>query len=117
MSTIPFAIIATFASSGIRAYKAVAYGQVFDILSKFGAGKISGQEALRDVSTWCLVLTGMGIGVWLSNSMFMHMWIVFGEGQARSVRREVFGSLLGKDMAWYDGQADGTPSLLVQIET
>ena len=117
LTTLLLAIAGTIVSSGLRTFKAVAYGRIFNIIADFGAGKIYGQEALNQVSTWSLVLAGMGIGTWISHTLFMSMWMVFGEEQARSVRREVFGSLLKKDMAWYDGQTDGTSSLLVRVET
>lgn len=117
LSSLPVAIVATMVSSGIRTFQAVAFGRIFDIMAAFGAGRIDGPDALRSVSTWSLVLTGMGIGTWISHTVFMSVWMVFGEAQARSARREIFSSLLSKDMAWYDGQPDGTPSLLTRIET
>lgn len=117
LSSLPLAVAATIVSSGIRTFQAVVYGRIFGIMAAFGAGRMDGPDALRSVSTWSLVLTGMGIGTWISNTLFMSMWIVFGEAQARSVRREIFESLLSKDMAWYDGQTGGTPSLLTRIET
>ena len=117
LTTVLLAVVATVVSSGLRTFLAVVYGRIFDVIAAFGGGSTSGPNALHDISTWCLVLTGMGVGTWISNGMFMSMWIVFGEAQARSVRRDVFSSLLEKDMAWYDGQVEGTSSLLTRIET
>ncbi|SPO02060.1 related to STE6 - `Full-size` ABC transporter responsible for export of the `a` factor mating phe [Cephalotrichum gorgonifer] len=117
LPTLLLAIFTTVISSGLRAFLAVTYGRIFDVIADLGADSISGHEALKAVSTWCLILTGMGIGTWLSNSLLMSMWIIFGEAQALNVRREIFGSLSRKDMAWYDGQVEGTASLLTRIET
>lgn len=117
ITTVLLAVVATVASSGLRIFLAVVYGRIFDVIAAFGAGSASSPDALHDISTWCLVLTGMGVGTWISNGLFMSIWIVFGEVQARSIKREVFSSLLEKDMAWYDGQVEGTSSLLTRIET
>lgn len=117
LTTVLLAVVATVVSSGLRTFLAVVYGRIFDVIAAFGAGNTRGPDALHDISTWCLVLTGMGVGTWISNGLFMSIWIIFGEAQARSVRREVFSSLLEKDMAWYDGQVEGTSSLLTRIET
>lgn len=116
-TTVLLAVVATIVAGGLRTFLAVVYGRIFDVIAAFGAGSTSEPDALRGISTWCLILTGMGVGTWISNGMFMSMWIIFGEAQARSVRREVFSSLLEKDMAWYDGQVEGTSSLLTRIET
>ncbi|PKS09903.1 hypothetical protein jhhlp_004526 [Lomentospora prolificans] len=111
------AILTCLAVSGLEAFLPVVYGRIFNAFAAFGSGSSGAEEALRAVATWCLVLVGLGLGTWLSNGLFMSAWIMFGEGQAKSVRQAVFRALLKKEMEWYDLQSDGTSSLLTRIET
>jgi len=103
--------------SGLKSFLPVAYGHFFNAFAAWGSGQITVDEAFVRVVTWCLILVAMGAATWLSNGLFMAAWIAFGEGQAKTARREVFDALLKREMAWYDVQADGMASLLTRIET
>lgn len=93
--------------SALRTLLSIVLGRVFDIISQLGQGARTGQIALADVSTWCLVLVGLGIGSWMVNSSFLGLWIIFGELQAREARRLVFTSLLSKRPEWFAALNDG----------
>jgi ATP-binding cassette subfamily B (MDR/TAP) protein 1 len=110
------ALLASALTAGFKTVLAVILGRVFDIIAGYGNGTLSSSKAVSEMSKWSLVLFGMGIGYWLANSIFLALWVVFGELQADSVRKDLFGNLLARDMAWFDSQSDGISSLLVRIQ-
>ncbi|KAJ3529815.1 hypothetical protein NM208_g9592 [Fusarium decemcellulare] len=111
------ALIAAAFTAGFKTVLAVILGKVFDIIAGFGNGSLDGSGTLSDISMWSLVLLGLGIGNWIASTAFLALWVIFGELQASSVRRDIFTSLLSKDMAWFDSQTEGISSLLVRIQT
>ena len=110
------AIIATTLAGLIKPALSILYGKTFATLTQFGGGNLSEEETLREISTWCLAVTALGIGAWVAECGLMTMWIVFGELQAKSVRQEMFASMLDKDMEWYDGLEDGIGAFLIRIQ-
>ncbi|CAM1508557.1 Fc.00g054050.m01.CDS01 [Cosmosporella sp. VM-42] len=117
--TVPMvaALIATAFTAGFKTVLAVVLGRIFDVIVGFGNGTLDGHDTLARISTWSLVLVGLGAGSWLASTAFLSLWIIFGELQASSVREEMFTSLLSKNMAWFDSQTEGISSLLVRIQT
>ncbi|KAK7416797.1 ATP-dependent permease [Neonectria punicea] len=117
--TLPLigALLASTVAAGFKTILAIILGKVFDIIAGFGNGSLDGSEALSDISKWSLILMGLGIGYWLANSAFLALWVIFGELQAESVRRDLFENLLSRDMAWFDSQSEGISSLLIRIQT
>ncbi|KAJ4167588.1 ATP-dependent permease [Fusarium falciforme] len=111
------AIIAAAFTAAFKTVLAVILGKIFDVIAGFGNGSLGKSETLSDISMWSLVLLGLGIGNWIASTAFLALWVVFGELQACSVRRDMFASLLAKDMAWFDAQKEGISSLLVRIQT
>jgi ATP-binding cassette, subfamily B (MDR/TAP), member 1 len=111
------ALLATAATAALKTVLAVFLGKIFDVIADFGSGHTNGDDALKQVSQWCMILVGIGAGNWLANTAFLALWIVFGELQAHSARHDIFLALLGKDMEWFDLQQQGVPSLLVRIQT
>lgn len=103
--------------SALRTLLSIVLGRVFDIISQLGQGARTGQIALADVSTWCLVLVSLGIGSWMVNSSFLGLWIIFGELQAREARRLVFTSLLSKRPEWFAALNDGVEGLHIRLHT
>ncbi|KAH7166285.1 P-loop containing nucleoside triphosphate hydrolase protein, partial [Dactylonectria macrodidyma] len=111
------ALAASAITAGFKTILAIILGKVFDIIAGFGNGTLDGRKALFDISRWSLILLGLGVGYWLANSAFLALWIIFGELQAASVRRDIFENLISRDMAWFDSQSEGISSLLVRIQT
>lgn len=111
---------ATFASCVIatsRIALSVMLGKIFDIIASFASHKVDSREALRQVSFWCLILTGTGLAVFLANTAFIFFWILFSELQARNARLSLFSALLTFSNAWYEVLPNGTSSLLVGSQT
>ncbi|KPM44588.1 hypothetical protein AK830_g1917 [Neonectria ditissima] len=111
------ALLTSTVTAGFKTILAIILGKVFDIIAGFGNGTLGGSEAVSEISKWSLILLGLGIGYWLANSAFLALWVVFGELQAESVRRDIFENLLSRDMAWFDSQSEGISSLLIRIQT
>ncbi|KHN95446.1 ABC a-pheromone efflux pump AtrD [Metarhizium album ARSEF 1941] len=87
------------------------------MISQLGQGTRTGRSALTDVSTWCLVLVGLGIGNLMASSSFLSFWVVFGELQVREARRRVFTSLLSKRPDWFASLDGGIEGLHIRIHT
>lgn len=110
------ALLASALTAGFKTVLAIILGKVFDIIAGYGRGSLSSSEAISDISKWSLVLLGMGVGYWMANSLFLAFWVVFGELQADSIRKDLFANLLDRDMAWFNSQPDGISSLLIRIQ-
>ena len=113
---IPALLLTTIAGA-IKPAITIFLGYIFDELANFGSGSTTGDELLKNVSIWCIALTGLGIASMVVNGGFFCLWLVFGEMQAKSVRDTAFISMLEKEMEWYDLRTDGIGSLLVRIQT
>ncbi|KAK0749732.1 P-loop containing nucleoside triphosphate hydrolase protein [Schizothecium vesticola] len=96
---------------------AVLTGRIFEIVTRFGAGLITADEYLSEISRWCGYLCLLGLAMWLVASLDMALWITTGELRAKTAREALFGAFLQKTMAWYDARESGTSSLLVGIHT
>ncbi|ROV91497.1 hypothetical protein VMCG_09450 [Cytospora schulzeri] len=114
-----FAIIAAVLVAATKTLYAILLGKIMDLVSPLGAGTISGTTAMEGVRMWCLVLTGVGVAIWVFNSALMALWVIFGELSAKSARESLFSNLLSKEMTWFDMQEEGVSSALssMQIQT
>lgn len=111
------ALIASAAFAAIKSVYSVILGKIFDVVSDFGAGRRSGSETLDDMAHWGLILLGLGISNWLASTVFLSLWVIFGELQANAVRQDIFASLLSREISWFDALDQGISSLLVRIQT
>jgi ATP-binding cassette, subfamily B (MDR/TAP), member 1 len=111
------ALLLTTVAGAIKPAITIFLGRIFDELASFGSGSTTEDEFLKNVSIWCISLTGLGIATMVVNGGFFSLWLVFGEMQARSLRDKAFRSMLEKEMEWYDLRKDGIGSLLVRIQT
>jgi ATP-binding cassette subfamily B (MDR/TAP) protein 1 len=112
----PATVIATI-SGALRPVLAIFLGYIFDELISYGAGSSDESRMIHNVSKWCTVLAGVGAATLLANGAFFALWLLFGEAQARTVRRQAFSSLLKKDMSWYDMKTEGIGSYLIRFQT
>lgn len=111
------AISLSIASGIVIPALAIFLGKVFDIFTTFGAGQISGTDLVKKVSTYGIVLAGLGCGSGLLNAFHYGIWLLFGELQAKSVRQKLFDGMLGKDIEWYDMRKAGIETLISRQQT
>ncbi|KAI0106799.1 P-loop containing nucleoside triphosphate hydrolase protein [Daldinia grandis] len=110
-------LVASLLVGAMRAASAILIGRIFAVVADFGSGKLDGPGAYAQVSSWCVILMLVGGAGVIVNFAFMFIWSILSEVQVRNIRRRVFDALLTKDMAWFDRQEDGIPSLLVRTQT
>jgi len=91
---------------------AIVLGNLFNTFMVFGAGGISSQTLLDQVVSGCMQLAGLGIANWVLNGSYFLFFILFGEQQAASARREIFEGLLGREIEWFEAQENGTAAFL-----
>lgn len=91
-------------------------GDFFNSFMLCGAGGISSQTLLDQVITGCVKLAYLGLASWLLNGCYFLLFIVFGEQQAASARKDVFQSLLEKNIEWFEGRGDGTAAFLSCVQ-
>ncbi len=96
---------------------AIFLGNIFDLFTSFGAGEISGSDLLKKVSTYAIILAGLGAASGLLHMSYFILWLVFGELQAKHVRERLFDGMLEKDMSWYDLRTDGIDTLISRLHT
>ena len=109
---IAFALLAGL----VMPFFAFILGNLFDSFMLFGANSISSQTLLDQVVTSCLRLAGLGITSWVLNGSYFLFFIVFGEQQAASARKDIFQGLLEKDIEWFEAQEDGTAAFLSYLQ-
>ncbi|KAJ9308096.1 hypothetical protein DTO217A2_2337 [Paecilomyces variotii] len=114
--TLIVAVLTTIAAAMIQPLSAIFLGNIFDTLTKFGAGHFSGEELLSRTSESCGILLSLGVANWILSGLCFTFWLIFGELQAKSGHDALFLELLKKDMAWFEGQTDGVGALLVHIQ-
>lgn len=106
---------ATIAAATLPAFS-IIYGLIFEAYSEFGAGTLDRSQLLGKVTSYCLILTGVASFNWIANSIYFFLFLAFGELQAKSARKKVFGAIIQKDMAWYDTRENGIAAFLPTIQ-
>ncbi|KAG9238241.1 ABC transporter-like protein [Amylocarpus encephaloides] len=114
---VVFGVICSTAAGATQPISAIIFGRIFSEMTKFGSGKQTGPELLSNIGVWCTALAIIGAGAWVVQGASLSAWMTFGESQARVVRKEVFESMLEKELEWYDLREDGVASLLIRIQT
>ncbi|KAL8918630.1 MAG: hypothetical protein Q9172_005346 [Xanthocarpia lactea] len=111
------ALILSISSGVVSPVMSYLLGKVFDCFTSFGAGKYGGSELVRNVSRYALGITVLGIASGILHAGYFGFWLVFGELQAKGARDSLFGSMLTKDMEWYDMRKDGVEALIQRLQT
>lgn len=96
---------------------AVILGRIFNILTQFGGRSITAAQLMDEITIHCLYLLVLGGILWVLQSTYFSLWIIFGELQAKRARDRLFGDLLGKEIKWFDLKADGVSALLPRIQS
>ena len=111
------ALLFTIISGIIMPILAFILGKIFESFTTYGAGAITSSTLLSAVSTNAMYLVALGTVSWFLNGSYFALWLIFGELQAKSARDEIYGSMLGKDMSWYDNQKTGISALISRTQT
>lgn len=111
------ALIFTIAGGLAAPLLAVILGRIFNNLTNFGAGSITAAQLMEEITIHCIYLLVLGFTIWVLQSVYFFLWIVFGELQAKRARDLLFGDLLGKEMRWFDLKAGGVSALLPRIQS
>lgn len=106
------ALLITIAAGVARIIFALYLGKLFQILSRFGCGAITGPQLMEQARDNTFILLIVGGATWLLSSCFFFVWIVFAELQVRGAGRILFGKLLTRDFMWFDMRKDGVGSFL-----
>lgn len=106
------ALLITFTAAVARVVFALYLGKLFQILSQFGIGAITGPQLIEQARDNTFILLILGGATWLLGSGFFFVWIVFAELQVREAGRILFGKLLARDLMWFDMRRDGVGSFL-----
>ena len=115
--TVLLALLSTVISSLTKPAAAIFFGNIFTELTRYGAGTITIQVAVQQISKWCAAMAMLGLAAWFAEGIFLYTWMLFGELQAKSIREKMFTGLLDKNMEWYDLRSDGIGALLIRIQT
>lgn len=111
------AVILSVASGIVIPALATFLGKIFDLFTSFGAGEIDGPDLVKKVSTYGIVLAGLGSISGILNALFFGLWLVFGELQAKNVREKLFDGMVEKDLEWYDMRRAGIETMISRQQT
>ncbi|KAL8648109.1 MAG: hypothetical protein Q9226_006136, partial [Calogaya cf. arnoldii] len=111
------AVMLSVSSGVVSPVLSYLLGKVFDCFTRFGIGKYDASELIRNVSKYALGVTCLGVASGLMHAGYFGFWLVFGELQAKAARDSLFGSMLEKDMEWYDMRKDGVEALIQRLQT
>lgn len=117
LPVLAFAVAAATVAALTLPALAVLYGLTFREFGAISKGEKSDSEFLKQLSTYCLYIVALGGFSWVGNSLYYTAFMTFGEMQARSARGRIFGTLLRKNMAWYDTRDTGMEAFLPAMQT
>ncbi|KAL8997914.1 MAG: hypothetical protein Q9169_002907 [Polycauliona sp. 2 TL-2023] len=115
--TLCLAVILSISSGVVSPVLSFLLGRVFDSFTSFAAGKFGGPELIKNVSKWALGVTILGVASGFLHAGYFGFWLVFGELQAKGARESLYGSMLEKDMEWYDLRKDGVEALIQRLQS
>ena len=100
-------IVFSLGAGAIPPIMTVLIGDVFGAFSTFPANVLSAtpeqrSKLTRDVSHSCLTLFGIGVAGWAANTLMLIYWSRLGEVIANRLRAEVYRSVMGRGMEWFD---------------
>lgn len=96
--------------------QAFLLGKVFNLFVQFGAGQLSGEQLIKQVSKWCSWLAGLASASWCYHAGEYFAWLTFGELQGKHARERLFRNLLEKDIEWYDMRKSGVGALFPRLQ-
>ncbi|KAL2814262.1 P-loop containing nucleoside triphosphate hydrolase protein [Aspergillus granulosus] len=116
--TLAAGVLCTFVASFTVPLFSVLLGGIFNQFTLFGGGEITGQALVQRVSSYAILLLGLGALGWFWNGIYFILFVAFGELQAASARDMLFNGLLKKDQRFFEEQEEGTRTFIgcIQIQ-
>jgi ATP-binding cassette, subfamily B (MDR/TAP), member 1 len=96
---------------------AILVGKFGDVITKFGAGLIDSGDLWRQNLPVVYGFIGIGCAILIFDAAMFGIWTLFAELQARHAREDIFKSLLGKEIAWFEAREAGIASLVTRCST
>lgn len=59
----------TLLAGVMKPASAIFFGNIFSVLSKYGAGNLTAQAALHQISIWCISLVALGVAAWIAEGV------------------------------------------------
>ncbi|KAL1844000.1 hypothetical protein VTJ49DRAFT_6404 [Mycothermus thermophilus] len=114
-------LVVSFTTAAVLAAARTAYavllGRLFECAANFGSGVLAPAPFLAEVSKWAVWLCVLGVGIWAFATVDVAAWIVGGELRAKTVREQVFATLLKRNMGWFEKKGEGVGGLVVGVVT
>ncbi|KAJ0421567.1 P-loop containing nucleoside triphosphate hydrolase protein [Aspergillus carlsbadensis] len=116
--TLVVGVLCTFVASFTVPLFSVLLGAIFNQFTLFGGGEITGQVLIQQVSSYAILLLGLGALGWFWNGFYFILFVAFGELQAANARDKLFNGLLKKNQRFFEEQDEGTRTFLgcIQIQ-
>lgn len=111
------AIFFAVCSALVQPAVSIIMGRFSDALAQFGGGLIDSDTLRERTAGGVHAFIVLGCCTLVTNAGMFAAWAIFGEMQAKSVREELFRSLVEKDMEWFEQRETGTASLLTRLQT
>ncbi|KAL4804242.1 P-loop containing nucleoside triphosphate hydrolase protein [Aspergillus unguis] len=114
--TLVFGLIACFVASFSIPLFAIILGEIFNLFSDLGTGKLTSKEVLEKVSNHCIQFLALGAIGWFFHGVYYVLFVVFGELQAANARSRLFEGLLKKDQRFFEQHDEGTRTFLGHLQ-
>jgi ATP-binding cassette subfamily B (MDR/TAP) protein 1 len=114
--TLAAGVLCTFVASFTVPLFSILLGGIFNQFKLFGGGEITGQVLIQQVSSYAILLLGLGTLGWLWNGIYFILFVAFGELQAANARDKLFNGLLKKNQRFFEEQEEGTRTFLGCIQ-
>ncbi|KAL3443442.1 P-loop containing nucleoside triphosphate hydrolase protein [Aspergillus insuetus] len=116
--TLAAGVLCTFVASFTVPLFSILLGGIFNQFTLFGGGEITGQVLIQQVSSYAILLLGLGTLGWFWNGIYFILFVAFGELQAANARDKLFNGLLKKNQRFFEEQQEGTRTFLgcIQIQ-
>ncbi len=111
------AILTSALLAGTKIIYAVILGLIFETVSQLGSFTITADDALTQVSVYCIILTGLGAFKAVISALFMSAWIAHGESRAQTIRTSLLKCLFTKPLSWFDARHNGAASLTTELQS
>jgi ATP-binding cassette, subfamily B (MDR/TAP), member 1 len=92
-------------------------GKFIDAIAQFGGGLIDSDTLQQRITPMVHAFIVLGCCTFVTNAGMFVTWTTFGEMQAKSVREELFRSLLDKNLEWFEMRESSISSLLTRLQT